>query len=385
MLINKKSIISFGLITCMLMPKIDLIPVPGYHQGLRYDDLILLTGLIYILLQRKIFLHVFPGRKIYFVFYGIILAYGILSLYEFGFISIIIGLRWLEYSIFFVLLSYSSLNSGHIRKFIVIYIFINSIVVILQYYGLMGGIYSHGYQEAGGLIIGRVAGITGGAWELSAVISLFTVSLIYDKDLKYNKKIILIIISTILLYLSGTRTGMVAFVIVTMFALFQVYKFNFKIIILLISMSTLFIYNTRREYHRDIGDITLDGSVVIRLYHWYDKFILMDYYDYIWGKGLGFSGIYMDGMYVKIFLDMGIIGILLFFAYYYIFLKSFKGIALVAVICSLSIDFFTASKIMFALYLSVYYLSLMSHKPFLGRLDKRWKQNYIPTQRNENR
>ena len=57
MLINKKSIISFGLITCMLMPKINLIPIPGYHQGIRYDDLILLTGLIYILLQRKIFLN----------------------------------------------------------------------------------------------------------------------------------------------------------------------------------------------------------------------------------------------------------------------------------------------------------------------------------------
>ena len=69
MLINKNSIISFGLITCMLMPKIDLIPVPGYYQGLRYDDFILLTGFIYILLQRKIFLHVFPGRNIYFVFY----------------------------------------------------------------------------------------------------------------------------------------------------------------------------------------------------------------------------------------------------------------------------------------------------------------------------
>ena len=129
MLINKKSIISFGLITCMLMPKINLIPVPGYHQGLRYDDLILLTGLIYILLQRKIFLHVFPGRNIYFVFYGIIFAYGIFSFYEFGLLSILLAARWLEYSIFFVLLSYSSLNSGHIRKFIVIYIFINSIVI----------------------------------------------------------------------------------------------------------------------------------------------------------------------------------------------------------------------------------------------------------------
>ncbi|SVE34822.1 uncharacterized protein METZ01_LOCUS487676, partial [marine metagenome] len=79
MLINKKSIISFGLITCMLMPKINLISVPGYTQGIRYDDLFLLAGLIYILLQRKIFFHAFPGRELYFVFFGTILLYGILS------------------------------------------------------------------------------------------------------------------------------------------------------------------------------------------------------------------------------------------------------------------------------------------------------------------
>ncbi|SVB08692.1 uncharacterized protein METZ01_LOCUS161546, partial [marine metagenome] len=206
MLIKKKFIISFGLIACILMPKIDLISIPGFHQGIRYDDLFLLSGLIYILLQRKIFLHVFPGRNIYFVFYGIIFAYGIFSFYEFGFIPIILAARWLEYSIFYILLFYSSLNLRHIRKFIIIYIIINSIAVILQYFGIVGGIYSHGYIEK----VSRVAGLTGGSWELSGVLSLFTVSLIYDKHLKYNKKIIMIIITTFLIYLSGTRTGMVA-------------------------------------------------------------------------------------------------------------------------------------------------------------------------------
>ena len=130
MLINKKYLISFGLIICILLPKVEFISVQGFHQGIRYDDLFLLSGFIYIILQRKIFLHVFPGRNMYFVFYGIILAYGIYSLYEFGFISIIIGLRWLEYTIFFVLLFYSSLNSGQIRKFIITYIFINSIFLL---------------------------------------------------------------------------------------------------------------------------------------------------------------------------------------------------------------------------------------------------------------
>ena len=122
MLIKKKSIISFGLIICFFLPKMGFISVPGFHQGIRYDDLFLLSGLIYIILQGKIFLHVFPGRNIYFVFYGIIFAYGIFSFYEFGIIPIILAARWLEYSIFFVLLFYSSLNSGHIRKFLYIYL-----------------------------------------------------------------------------------------------------------------------------------------------------------------------------------------------------------------------------------------------------------------------
>ena len=75
-----------------------------------------------------------------------------------------------------MLLFYSSLNSEQIKKFIITYIFINGIVAILQYYGLVGGIFSHGYQVAGGVIKSRVAGITGGSWELSAVITLFTVT-----------------------------------------------------------------------------------------------------------------------------------------------------------------------------------------------------------------
>ena len=105
----------------------------------------------------------------------------------------------------------------------------------------MGGIYSHGYIEH----VSRAAGITGGSWELSAVVSLFTVSLIYDKQLKYNTKYIMIIISTFLIYLSSTRTGMVTFVIVTMYSLFQVHKIKLTGIILIISMSVLFYFNTR--------------------------------------------------------------------------------------------------------------------------------------------
>ena len=38
MLINKKSIISFGLITCILMPKIEFISFPGFAQNVTIRD-----------------------------------------------------------------------------------------------------------------------------------------------------------------------------------------------------------------------------------------------------------------------------------------------------------------------------------------------------------
>ena len=174
---------------------------------------------------------------------------------------------------------------------------------------------------------------------------------------------------------------MVTFVIVTMYALFQVYKIKLTGIILIISMSVLFYFNTRPEYYREMGGIPVTGALMTRFEKWYEIFILMDYNDYIWGGGLGSSGLYMDGMYVKIFLDMGIIGILLFTAYFYKFLKSFKAIALVTLIFSVTIDFFTASKIMFALYLSAYYLRLMLINQ-LQHPDKRWNQDNISTQLN---
>ena len=64
------------------MKKISLISVPRSQQGLRYDDLFLLTGLIYILQQRKNFLHVIPEMNVFVCFMVQSLAYEILHYYE---------------------------------------------------------------------------------------------------------------------------------------------------------------------------------------------------------------------------------------------------------------------------------------------------------------
>ena len=211
MIVKKTHIISFGLILCLLMPKYNFIAIPGYQQGLRYDDIFLLIGLLYIILRKKINLYIFPGGSSYFVFFGIIILYGILSSFEYGSISILLALRWIEYSIFYMLLFYSSLTIDSLRKFIKLYIIINSIVVIFQHYGIIGGMHSHGYVEN---VIGRFSGITGGSWELPIIISLFTVPIMNDYSLNTVKKILFVIISAILIFYSGSRTGMIGYIFI---------------------------------------------------------------------------------------------------------------------------------------------------------------------------
>ena len=178
--INKTSIISFGLMLCILMPKLELFSIPVYKQGIRYDDLFLLIGIIYILLQKKIFIHIFPGGRDYFIFFGLIFLNTLFSSFIYGSVSILIALRWIEYTIFFMLLFYSSLSQKKIRYFIYFYIIVNLGASILQYYNYMGGIYSHGYKP---VVVSRISGITGGSWELPAILSLFIIPIIADKSI----------------------------------------------------------------------------------------------------------------------------------------------------------------------------------------------------------
>ena len=64
------------------MKKISLISVPRFQQGLRYDDLFLLTGLIYIHQQRETFLHVIPKMNVFVCFMVQSSTYEILHYYE---------------------------------------------------------------------------------------------------------------------------------------------------------------------------------------------------------------------------------------------------------------------------------------------------------------
>ena len=353
--INKTSIISFGLMLCILMPKLELFSIPGYHQGIRYDDLFLLIGIIYILLQKKIFIQIFPGGRDYFIFFGLIFLNALFSSFMYGPVSILIALRWIEYTIFFMLLFYSSFSHKKIRYFIIFYIIVNLGATILQYYGYMGGIYSHGYITN---VESRISGITGGSWELPAILSLFIVPIIADKSFNVFYRFVIISLATIPVYLSGTRTGMIVYFMSVFLSVVIYYRLRILNLIMVGLLGILFVGQSRMEFvMRDNPEVPL--SMNNRIGFWTDKFIEMDYIDYIFGKGLGYSGVVLDGMFARTFMDFGVLGLVLYFIYYYRLFRSYKIIGVIAILYSVSLDFFSSSKIMFSIYLSMHYLSMI--------------------------
>ena len=335
------------------MPKLELFSIPGYYQGIRYDDLFLLIGIIYILLQKKIFIHIFPGGRDYFIFFGLIFLNALFSSFSYGYVSILIALRWIEYTIFFMLLFYSSLSQKKIRYFIYFYIIVNLGVTILQYYGYMGGIYSHGYITN---VSSRISGITGGSWELPAILSLFIVPIIADKSSNVLYRFVIIPLATIPVYLSGTRTGMIVYFMSVFLSVVIYYRLRILNLIMVGLLGILFVGQSRMEFFMR-AEVPL--SMKVRIGYWTDKFIEMDYIDYIFGKGLGYSGLVLDGMLARTFMDFGVLGLVLYFIYYYRLFRSYKIIGVIAILYSVSLDFFSSSKIMFSVYLSMYYLSMI--------------------------
>ena len=344
------------------MPKINLIPIPGFYQGIRYDDIFLLIGIIYILLQKRLSLHIFPGGKDYFIFFGFILINGFFSSFMYGYVSFFIALRWIEYTIFFMLLFYSSLSHKNIKYFVIFYIFLNSFVAALQYFGYMGGIYSIGYFDKGDpYVTNRVPGITGGSWELPAILALYIIPIIADKSFHLFTKLLIIFLASPIVYISGTRTGMVVFFFSVLFSFITYYRLRLMNLVLVSGIALMFVGQSRMSFIT-AENFEIPYSMKVRFEGWNEKFIGMDFINYFFGKGLGYSGKVVDGMIARTFLDFGLFGLALYLIYYYRFLRKHKIIGLILLLYSVSIDVFSSSKIMFSLFFTMYYLSMIENK-----------------------
>ena len=389
--IKNSNILLFGLALCIFMPKINIINLPGSSQGIRYDDVFIMFGIIIISLKNKLNIKYFPLGLIYFNFYSFLLLIAFMSAIAYGATPIILVLKWIEYSLFFVLLHYAVSKFSKLHYVSFSYIIINFILVLLQKSKVIGCIYSIGYKE---LCHERPAGISGGAWELPIVLIFMFIPIMYDYNINRRVKTFFLIITSSTVFMVETRSSIIILVVSIMYFIYNTkYKKNILFIIITITILVIainqkrmgFIYFSDEDiectgvtcnYHEDTfkfeaipylnhnPELTkyIPLTMIARLGQWDSVLKDMDQIDYIFGKGLGYSGIFKEGMYIKILTDLGVVGILLFSLYYYRLLKNYKILAIILGIGCLTIDALSASKIMFSFYYSLFYFKYLYYE-----------------------
>jgi hypothetical protein len=280
----------FPLIIFVFSPKIDLVNIPGFWQGIRLDDIVILLYSIYLLISNKFKIYpnlinskMFGFNLIIFLPY-IVFSTLIAKLLDAPF-SIIMLLRYCEYITLIMVLNQLNPPKDKIILVFKIYIILNFLIILLQYFDLIGAFTSRGgcfmdepdssdrcynltpddtlapamiqksicffncgfdkmknYQPAGTFLNNRLPGITGGSWELSInlAISFFGLYL-FEKNLK---KLIPYILMILIMMIIGQSRGIIFGFLVGSFFLINDFKKILKIIFFfIIFLSLMYFFN----------------------------------------------------------------------------------------------------------------------------------------------
>tara|TARA_B100000579_G_C22840890_1_gene861405 strand:- start:1156 stop:2427 length:1272 start_codon:yes stop_codon:yes gene_type:complete len=354
------NIFNFFFLILIFLPKIDLISIPGFWQGIRFDDLIIALYAIALLKYRKDI--VYSDNKFfkgwfYFLFY--LLISNLIALLQGLSIEFIMLLRVLEYSILLIFIYNQNLDSKYLKKIIKVFLVLNLLIVVFQKLGLIGTISSVGYQSVSAESDARAYGLLGGSWELAVISSLSYFILILVTNSK-KEKFLFLLITCFLLYVANSRMPIGAFIIslIIIFInslkdkIYQTYKskFNYSIFLLILMLfisiaisvnyydpsidvinkfknylirfdlegntifkliSDLILYNEvpgRKEFYQ--YDFSY-WSLLYRLEHWSNLYEinLSSPVSFITGSGL--NTIYTDSLLIRIILNCGIIGIII--------------------------------------------------------------------------
>lgn len=341
------------IIILIFIPKINLISIDKFYQGIRVEDILILFYSLYILKSYSNTRVIIWNKFFQF-------KYWIIILYLFS-LSILIALindvkniwimviRAAEYAIIIIYIN------NHIEKFQTYinifksYIIINFIVSILQYYQLIGSFSSLGYRRPDDILNLRSFGISGGSWEIGALINLsFLILLSFLK----NKREIAFyyLLSGVIIILANGRTNILGFAIISVYLIF--FKKHFLILrniiiylltLLIISIIIIYFFDTENNYlkyyinfiNKTVNDIffivnstynfiinskvpsfneaTSDNvySYIYRLLHWKninDVFQINNYH-YIIGAGSPY--LYTESILIRIITSLGLLGILI--------------------------------------------------------------------------
>jgi hypothetical protein len=366
----------FPLLIFIFNPKIDIISIPNYWQGIRLDDLIILFYSIYFFISNKF--KIYPnlinkeifGYKFILFFPYIIFSMFIGKLYLLN-PQWMIAIRYLEYIGLIIILNQLDPPKEKILLLFKIYILLNFLIVLLQYFEIFGGLTSRGncayhldnldaycfdkdditnicffscdlgfmknYIVPGGFLNNRVPGITGGVWELSVNLSICIYALALLEK-KLHKIIPYILLAVIMMLISQSRGVIFAFIAGSIF-LTNDYKKIFNILvfssIFIISIYFLNLFNLKQiindrffiDYIALIkiilgaftGHLPLESTIIgsglesmwQRAYSWGESISDLKKSNILTIFGSGGSLIYTESFIIRIITSFGIIGTLI--------------------------------------------------------------------------
>lgn len=369
--------------------KINLIAIGG--SGIRIDDILIFIFLSLVLVtftQKHILI---SNKAVLYSFYLILFSFISVfinnQLHELPLLTgILYSVRNIEYVIFFYIGYYLAKTNFNLEKFIKVYIVYSFILIILQSF--------HIISVASKFNVNRAIANTGGPWELAVVISFmlfysfrhiknktyfyvsfiilfltqsrvttFIVTLIifytYIKKLTYQKILILLFIISII----------ISIILMTNLDLMDRYMnlFNLKTFNSLTTLFDSIDFTINRDYYFKttygkglsyILSLDGDGSALIRFYRWIILIgmTLSTYLSATIGLGPSFASSAVDGNYVRLFIEIGTIGMLLFLYIIYLIYKHTKNdfvmrsYILTLIITALFIDIYTTYKAMVLLW-----------------------------------
>jgi len=355
--------LSVIVIIFIFLPKINIYGVAG--SGIRIEDFSILLFMSFFLLQLGTQTNLnFTNNqriklllKIYFLS-ALIVCTGVISTLfnsESGLIEILFSVRLLEYSSYLFVGYYVSKVIDVTRLFYW-YILINSIVIFMQKYGVVGGFATGNYVSD---VSTRPIGLTSGPWEIGMILSFGIIWLIEKKKRNIVVKWGTIFFISAALVSTGSRIAIASTILVLFIRIIKANNFSLvktvSLISLLLFSSAVIIINSDRMENilsnnnlsyiesaienvdsnnyvmnepnvTEFGDFKYgetDLSLAFRVLKWVHvvKKTISSADKVLLGYGPGHFGVAVDGSYIRVFGEVGVLGLLL---YCFLFLSAAK-------------------------------------------------------------
>lgn len=408
------------LIIITVFPKVTIISVSNNATGIRIEDLLLLICALFLFLSKykaKKNIQNIDFRKVKKVFFIYLFAciistlYGISKVYITPVTSLLFIIRRLEYFLLFYFGYYYGFKYfKKENKYFNYIVLLHFMICVLQLMGLIGS-FNHG-EMLSALTQGRVSSTFNGAYEMSAFLLIILPYYIYNLFFKKNvaKNLGFILLITFCIIISESRTSLILEFVIILYMLIKnnVFKnkkiMNNLIVIFAMTIIPIIVFivpkidlsrfinisfkktNEIIEYawnNKDfdnyvrtkswygnsnytttqIANMGYDDSLYVRISHWMQ---LIDGWmnSPLIGVGVSISGAACDGNYIKILVETGIIGLVVWIYLLFIINRSLKEskwlkFSFITLIIGASlIDLFDASKVMmffwflFGVYLS---------------------------------